>query len=106
MEYKLQYKCVKFTNQGSQMKWCQSSFVIVIYFNKNPKNKDGLTLLYLVISEILHYKFEISEKTSLDLVDPKFRNVLTSFFQNGVQIAVQMCQIYKWSGASFVLGIF
>ena len=43
--------------------------------------------------------------TSLDLVNPKFRNVLT-FFQNGVQIAVQMCQIYKWSGASFVLGIF
>ena len=43
--------------------------------------------------------------TSLDLVNLKFRNVLT-FFQNGVQIAVQMCQIYKWSGASFVLGIF
>ena len=49
MEYKLQYKCVKFTNQGSQMKWCQSSFVIMIYFNKNPKNKDGLTLLYMAV---------------------------------------------------------
>ena len=29
MEYKLQYKCVKFTN--CQRKWCQSSFVMVIF---------------------------------------------------------------------------
>ena len=32
--------------------------------------------------------------TSLDFVNPKFRNELT-FFQNGVQITVQMYPIYR-----------
>ena len=45
MEYKLQYKCVKFTN--CQRKWCQSSAVMVIFSLQNPKNKNGLTSLYL-----------------------------------------------------------
>ena len=33
----LQYKCVKFTKWGSQMKWCQSSFVMEVFHYENPK---------------------------------------------------------------------
>ena len=32
MKYKLQYKCLKFTKWGSQMKWFQTSFVKEIFF--------------------------------------------------------------------------
>ena len=31
-KYKLQYKCLKFTKWSSQMKWCQTSFVMEIFF--------------------------------------------------------------------------
>ena len=38
MKYKLQYKCVKFTKRGNQMKWCQSSFVMEVFsLQKSPK---------------------------------------------------------------------
>ena len=30
-KYKMKYKCVKFTKWGSQMKWCQTSFVMGIF---------------------------------------------------------------------------
>ena len=37
--------------------------------------------------------------------NPNIRNTLTSFFQNGVQIAVQMCQIYKLRKPNEVVSI-
>ena len=40
MKYKLLFKCLKFTKYGSQMKWCQTSFVMEIFFTVQiPKIK-------------------------------------------------------------------
>ena len=58
IKYKLQYKCLKFTRWGSEMKWCQTNIVMDIFYIKyvNPKNKGGLTPLHIATINIQSLK--------------------------------------------------
>ena len=62
MEYKLQYKCVKFTNEmGSALFWGFSNY-------KNPKNKRGLTSLHLATFLSAFYNCQNQQSCEVELV--------------------------------------
>ena len=48
MKYKLQYKCLKFTNEVVSDQLCQGD----IFHYVNPKNKDGLTPFHMATVNI------------------------------------------------------
>ena len=58
MKRNTKYKRLKFSKLGSQIKWCQTSFVMEIFFHYvTPKNKNGLTPIHMTAINIQSLKY-------------------------------------------------